>query len=152
MQGHAAAILEHLLAGRVIMVSAHKCKKSVFCVFFLICFFIGTICGVFCSRCISVSLSGVERFSLDFSSLKVAVFTVLRPLALVAVLGCLSNRKRYVCICIVLRGFLTAYLFSAVRASEHVWEFAVKELLVLLLFYWLCSWSYFRQDSFCRIS
>lgn len=135
----------------------HKCKKSVFCTLFLASFFLGTICGVFCFRCLSASLCGFGQLRLGESLLESmspysAVFAALRPFAMIAVLLLIPNGFRYVFAFVVLRGFLSAYLFCSVLDNcGEIFLFLIRTFLLLLLYYWLCEFVYFRQSSVCRV-
>ena len=130
---------------------AHKCKKSVFCVLFLLSFFIGTICGVFCFRCVSAQMSTLSQYTSFISSN--AAFYVnllrasLRPLIIVALIGICPAGAKCVWALIIARGFLVTYLCCTVGCCfGDLLVIYVKELLFLPLFYWLCFWAYTRWD------
>lgn len=134
----------------------YKCKKSVFCICFLIFFFLGTISGVFMFCCLLRSTEGHLFCALDFpgvvsEGVVSVLFSVLRPLSLVALFAFHPRGYAAVFPMIVIRGFLISYCFSAVWFSETAfWPFILKELVVLPLFYCLCRWVYFRWDRSCR--
>ena len=136
---------------------SYKCKNSVFCAIFLACFLVGTICGVFCFRCVLGSLSEFDHLRIGgivFGNRMQmeAVFATVRPLGVMAVLAFVPCKRRYICILIVLRGFLMAYFFCLfLRTSADLFPVIFGEFLFLLLFFWLCNFVYFRQSCFCRI-
>ena len=136
---------------------SYKCRKSVFCAIFLACYFVGTICGVFCFRCLSASLDGFEQLHpvefLRSNGLSGrTVFSVFRPFFVLGVLLLLPNGFRYIFLLITLRGCLSAYLFCAVlHISGGVVPLLIKTFLTLPLYYLLCEFIYFRQLSVCRI-
>lgn len=136
---------------------SHKCKKSVFCAIFLACFFVGTICGVFCFRCISASLDGLEQLHAGelFGIVGLSgrtVFSVFRPFLVLTVLFLLPNGFRYIFLFVALRGCLSAYLFCAVlHIRGEIFPLMTRTFLILLLYYLLCEFIYFRRFSACRI-
>ena len=137
--------------------SSYKCKNSVFCVIFLACFLAGTICGIFCFRCVLGSISGFDHLRIGGIVLgnrmqTGAVFAAVRPLAVMAILAFVPCKRRYICILVALRGFLVAYFFCLfLRTSDDLFPVIFSEFLFLLLFYWLCNFVYFRRSNFCRI-
>lgn len=136
--------------------SLYKCKNSVFCVSFLICFTLGTICGVFAFRCFlscasdwnTLVLEGFHISNMRFWALIGAWF---RTLAVVALFALLPTGYRAILPLVVVKAFLIAYLFSALQFYRVYAPFVVfKELSALPMFYWICKWVYFRWDvSYC---
>ena len=135
----------------------NKCKNSVFCVFFCLCFLVCTICGVFCFRCSWVFARGLDtcavwRISTVDASMLITVLTWLRPLLIAYALSLHPAGHRFVFFLIVVRGFLLAYLYSSVCfARNDLLLLTAKEIVILPLFYWLCQWAYFRWDVSCHV-
>lgn len=130
--------------------TAHKCKNSVFCVSFLLCFLAGTICGVFCFSCASSSLI-CWQWHIDLNACSAPAIGLLcsffRPLLVAAVFGISPLGRKYVWLLIGMRGLLCSYLCCAVIDLHNTFSLVIlREFLLLPVFYWLCFWAYFRWD------
>lgn len=131
------------------MVQMLKCKKSVFCVLFLICFFTGTICGVLLFNFVysthaEWSASYFDSLLLTSDAAAGAFFTSLAPLVFVYFLSLLPAGKRLLPVCVVWRGCCASYLYCfAYSAGSRVSGFLFRELLLLACFYavWNLSFS-----------
>lgn len=123
-----------------------KCKNSVFCGFLLICFFIGTICGVLLFRLLQTSHSDwTEAY---FSALSVSVpssgliaFAIqLRPLLTVYFLSRLRLGDKVLPVYILFRGLCSAYYFafafhSGVLSPVH----PIQTLILCITMFYLIS-------------
>lgn len=132
----------------------YKCKKSVFCILFLICFFIGTICGVILFHCLLGAHSGwITAYcdalgSLERPGLLTSLFFWCRPLALALLLGLSPAGSRLIPVLILARGCFSAYLTSFYYAAGLSPLSAVLRWLALLpVFYLLCRWAYYAPDD-----
>ena len=137
----------------------YKCKKSVFCILFLICFFLGTICGMILFHCLLGAHSGwISAYctaldQLERPGLWKLLFFWCRPLILAFVLGLSPAGSRFIPILIFLRGCMSSYLTSFCYASGVSPLSAVLRWLVLLpVFYALCRWAYYASDENVRRS
>ena len=128
----------------------HKCKNSVFCVFFLLCFFVGTICGTLIFRII-FNLHGawVGAYYADLyrdgeNSFFCLFASCLRPLVSALLLGSLSYRKRLIPALIALRGCgISYFLCFAICAQCRILPVLVTEITVLAAFFCVCHFLYF---------
>lgn len=131
----------------------YKCKKSVFCILFLIYFFLGTICGVILFHCLLGTHSPwIPAYcealgNLEHPGVVTLLFFWCRPLALAVLLGLSPLGSRLVPLLILARGCLSAYLTSFYYASGLSPLSAVLRWLILLpVFYMLCRWAYYASD------
>ena len=131
-----------------------KCKNSVFCVYFLFFFFVGTICGVFCySLQISSDLDFVSYYSVAiseslFDCSLLSFLAAARPFVFVAFLALTSFGHRFLFLLIAVRGFMTAYTAAALWIGNcDLFLIFIRGLVLLPLFYGLCAWSHCR---FCN--
>lgn len=131
-----------------------KCKKSVFCALFFLCFIVGTICGVFAFRCFCpvIVTRNVDLMTPIFfgTSLIGEIFSLLRPLIFVLVLLWLRASCRVMWFLIFCRGFLISYYFSAVVycGLEIATIALILKSAALLVFYLLCWQHYFVRNGF----
>lgn len=132
----------------------YKCKNSVFCICFLIFFFLGTICGVLCFRCQMIRNGPwILAFSKELSSSVSPLFVknaviLFRSLLLLLAMALLPWGYRLVFPLIALRGFLMSYYFSALWIGEcNVLFMVLLETLLMPAYYMMCSWAYFRYRS-----
>lgn len=129
----------------------YKCKKSVFCIYFLLFFFLGTISGVFLFRCLFHSLAGSSCWCLN---LEFAAFrwndlrllsSAVRSITILAIFALVPYGYVFVPFLVFCRGFLMCYCFSQMWVSGAViGSVFVKELLLLPLYYSFCRWVYFK--------
>ena len=132
----------------------YKCKNSVFCVFFLICFFIGTICGAFIFRVlyrlhsawiVSYSTDLLMGRSVGFFSL---LLCFLRPSVLVLVSGSLSFGRRLIPLLVIFRGCCVSYfLCTAFCAGCHISSILMTELMGLMIFFCVCRFVVLFHDG-----
>lgn len=123
-----------------------KCRKSVFCVQFLAFFLLGTICGIWLYRC----LAGCEYGWLNSYCALLGqgarrdgwtlLLTWGRPLVLAWLASIHPVGFRALPVLIWGRGLLTAYSACAcLRAGLSPGTVILRGLVLLPLFYWLCS-------------
>ena len=128
----------------------YKCKKSVFCIYFLILFGLGTICGVFCFRCqMSANCQwilpycGAISHSMSTAFVKSAA-VLFRCGILMAALSILQRGYRAIFPLIIVRGFLMSYSFSALWIGGcSMISMILHACLILPAYYMLCSWAFF---------
>lgn len=133
---------------------SYKCKKSVFCIYFLIFFFIGTICGVF-SFCCLMEKNGqwVYRYSGALSAVVYTgfveyVLTWLRPVLVMLVLSVHPGGYCAVFPLILIRGFLVSYCFCALWVGNcDICIMLLVGLVVLPVYYMFCGRTYFRWGA-----
>ena len=126
-----------------------ECKKSVFGILFLLCFLLGTICGVFLFGCLTtVRGAWIQQYTELLcqegnGGLLSVCLSWCRPLLLAALAGFLRWGDRVVLFLAVLRGILMAYTAAALWTSGlTLLPFLVRGILLLPLFYAVCSWAY----------
>lgn len=129
-----------------------KCKKSVFCVLFLFCFFLGTICGMLLFHgLLGVHDAWITAYCRTLAQLErpnalTFLFFCGRPLLLAFVLGLCPKGWRLVPLLVLARGCLMAYIMSFYAASALPPTSLVLRWLVLLpVFYYMCRWAYFAE-------
>ena len=131
-----------------------KCRISVFCILFLVLFLFGTICGVLLFRLLS---SRQGEWVLAYGQVLAGealpesrVFSWLRPLAVVLLMGIVPWGRRFVPVLIVLRGLLMAYFVSMRFACGQSLEPAVlRGAAMLPLFFAVSLWTFhaFPQEA-----
>ena len=128
-----------------------RCKKSVFCILFLLCYFLGTICGVLLFRFLAGANDGwVRRYSAALFCETPdgwnVLFSFCRPLLLAAAAGMLSCGNRLIVWLIVLRGALTAYAAAAAWAAGcSLTPLLMRGIILMPLFFAVCRWAYYRN-------
>jgi len=136
----------------VILVPIYKCKNSVFCVLFFLCYCFGTISGVFvfrvlpCERFCVTSDAVTNIFSASF------LVSCVRPLVVMAIFAFIPVGYRAVFPMVFIRAFLFAFVISAVwNCGGVLWPFLLRCVMILPLYYVLSRWVYFRWDRspFC---
>ena len=119
-----------------------KCKKSVFCGYFLVCFLLGTICGVFLFRVLDLSgadwigLYGAELVA-DSVSVGAALrfLFFLRPVFLALCLIMIPYGFRALPVLIVGRACVIAYSIAFLFAGNMpVSAVAVRNAFLLPVF------------------
>ena len=123
----------------------YKCKNSVFCVFFLLCFFVGTICGALLFR-IFVRLHRVwievycaELFSNEKASYLQLLLSGVRPILLIPIISCFTFGKRIIPFLIMLRGCGVAYLLSAAFCAQcGMFPLILWQFFLLVSFFCVC--------------
>lgn len=127
----------------------NKCKKSVFCILFLIWFLIGTICGFFLFRCLQKAHGGwaaaycAALTGTDGQSLLSFLFFACRPLLLAGLLCLLPWGRRLVPVLTAARGCLMAYYMAFFfAASLSPLSMALREAVILPPFFCLCRLAY----------
>lgn len=127
----------------------NKCKKTVFCVQFLVYFFLGTICGIFLFRCLLLSdpmwiyAYSNRAGSLGSGQLLCRLIYFFLPLILAWVLSLSPFGYRVLPLLIMLRGCLTAYLFSfQLYGDGSMTGSILRSVLILPLFYYICQKAY----------
>ena len=128
-----------------------RCKKSVFCILFLLCYFLGTICGVLLFRFLAGSNdSWVRRYSTvlfcETPNGWYVLFSFSRPLVFAAAAGMLSCGNRLIFWLIMLRGALAAYAAAAVWAAGcSLMPPLMRGIILMPLFFAVCRWAYDRN-------
>lgn len=129
-----------------------KCRNSVFCACFLFFFLLGTISGTFAFRCLLITSESmldhiVRSLPTIDSGGASALWSSIRPLLVVSVFALHPQGYRAVFALVFLRGFLMAYFFAALAfGGGPVWMTFAEELFVLVVFYILSKWVYFRWE------
>lgn len=131
----------------------YKCKNSVFCGFLLLCFSVGTICGVLFFRVLLVSSgSWMTDYFIDLTCSDTGSFlklfcSRLRPFLIISVLSACSFRFRLIPVLVFLRGCAVSYFFSAAFcAGCTVFSPACGFLVSLSAYLWLCCRLFFLED------
>lgn len=130
----------------------YKCKKSAFCILFLLFFGFGTICGIVLFQCLVnhhstwITVYCKTLVSTGRPPFFTLLFFACRPLLVAALLGCASGGYRAIPFLIAVRGFLTAYFMSAyfVSALSPI-GLVLRDALLLPFFYVLCYRAYDRK-------
>lgn len=129
----------------------NKCRNSVFCTLFLVCFLVGTICGILLFRWLSndkgawvlrygASLLTSER--IHFASLLLSIF---RPALLAFLAGVVSFGYRAVPVLVFVRGALMAYCGCVFLSTGNIpLMFFLRGAGTLVLFYSASCWSWCR--------
>ena len=127
-----------------------KCRKSVFCILFLLFFFLGTICGILLFRCLAGSASEwVKAYcQVLVQQQNHGVFwlfvTWCRPMLLAGLTGLVPWGDRVLPVLIAGRGLLMAYAAAALYAcGQPVMWLVFRGLALLPLFYLVCRWAYY---------
>ena len=130
-----------------------KCRNSVFCVFLLLCFLAGTICGVLCFRIFLSSdpawLSGyiTQVFRADLFGFLGFFFSRLRPFLVLSLLCTFPYRNKLILTSVFFRGCMGSYLFSALFcAGCPVIHHALSIFVALSGYLWLCGRLYILDD------
>lgn len=131
-----------------------KCKNSVFCVFFILCFFFGTICGVLLYNLFAAGNSGfvilglsngIKSYSGPSMSSFISSFTVLFSVYLISFFS-FATKLRW--IFIAWRGCSVSYLFCMLLHSGYsVLFFLFREFIFLSSFYIVCTFSIFLRNN-----
>lgn len=131
----------------------YKCKNSVFCGFLLLCFSVGTICGVLFFRLLLVSCGDwaadyfIDLIRSDTGSFLKLFFSRLRPFLVISVLSACPLRIRLIPLLVFLRGCAVSYFFSAAFcAGCSVFSPAFGFLIFLSAYLWLCCRLFFLED------
>ena len=129
-----------------------KCKKSVFCAFFMSCFLIGTICGVLLFHIFHranqdrVYAYGAAIFSSYPSLTADNLLLFFFPFVFLCLLCLFPFGWRIYPLITVGRGCLASYFFSFASVSGvSTASYFVRELFSLCLFYFLCRWCYYAS-------
>jgi len=132
-----------------------KCRISVFCILYLVLFLLGTICGVLLFRLLCSRQDGwILAYSRVLSEETLPgsrLFSWLRPLIVVVLLGLVPWGKRFIPVLIVLRGLLMAYFVSALFAcGQPMGPAVLRGATMLPLFFAVSFWSFyaFPRGSF----
>ena len=125
--------------------AGRKCKISLFCVQFLVSYFIGTICGVLLFRFGTVAQSdwlltyGQVISSMVQTQTPFDLVRLLRPLAIAGLLVLVPWKKSALLLVVVARGCLTAYSVCLFYGSGQSCLYLVFRGLILLpLFFLVC--------------
>jgi hypothetical protein len=136
------------------MLQTKKCKKSVFCAVFLICFLIGTICGVLLYETVSSAHPEWSRsyflciYEADHTFSAGSLYAVLAPMILLWVVSLLSFGDRLANLLVVWRGCCASYLFCfAYTSGVSVLGMIFRELLLLAAFYFIYQTLFTEHDS-----
>ena len=134
--------------------SLYKCKNSVFCAYFLFCFFVGTICGALFFRIIiqqNRAWAGAycaELYGSGDAGILSLFLCCFRPLATALVLGSFSFGRRITAALIAFRGLSVSYFLSfALCAQCRIFPILVSELMVLAAFFCVCRFLCCGQRS-----
>lgn len=131
------------------------CKKSVFCILYLIFFFLGTICGVllfwYFSKTHSLWIASYcsALTQAPYPDLVSRLLFVCWPVFAVIALGLLPGGRRMILPFVLFRGCLLAYAAAAFYVcgrsfgGQLLWEMAV-----LPVFFCLCD-RFYRKPSIC---
>jgi len=130
-----------------------KCKKSVFCAYFFVFFFLGTISGIFCYQLlISSNASLLQQYSGTISSALFedkcsAVFSAVRPFLVIAVLALFEHGYRVIFPYLFIRAFLSAYTAAALWIGGcDLCVIFLRCMFLVLPLYGICYWCYFRES------
>lgn len=134
--------------------SLYKCKNSVFCVSFLVCFLVGTICGALFFRIMFqqnrtwAHMYCAELYGSRDADLFSLFLCCLRPLASAVVLGSFSFGRRFTAVLIAFRGLSVSYfLCFAFCAQCRVFPILASELMVLTAFFCVCRFICFSNTG-----
>lgn len=123
-----------------------KCRNSVFCIFFLVLFLAGTICGVLLFRLAadrSANWLLAYGRKLQRDGLYLAWGPWVRPLLAAGVLGLVPWGRRVLPWLILLRGLLTAYgVCVAYGCGLSLAPAALRGLILGPAYFLVCLWSY----------
>lgn len=132
--------------------SNYKCKKSVFCIYFLILLFCGTISGIFCFRCIwgtdnTWLISYSRSLALSAGILDIGTcLCLLRPYFVLVLVSFLPRSNCVMLVLIFLRGFLTSYYCSALWSGGcEVSQIILRCAVLLPAFFLIGNWLYCRR-------
>lgn len=133
---------------------SQKCKKSVFCVCFLISFLVGTICATLLFQCLWCgNYAWLSQYCgalvFEFTSPVCVFLHLLRPLILMAALACLPMGHRAVFPLVFVRGFLFAFSScAALLNGSGLSMILLKNLIIMPIFYSI-GLLVFVQRPFC---
>lgn len=136
----------------VIKFMRNKCKNSVFCIYFLIFFLLGTICGIFvfasllrnCENGIFLYCNKIFRSEVEL--LRVFLFW-LKSILLLLLAAMSSVTHRAVLLLVACRGFLCSFSTAAALCADvSIFEVLFVNLILLSLYFFLASKVYFYQQ------
>lgn len=133
---------------------SQKCKKSVFCVCFLISFLFGTICATLLFQCLLgrnyAWLSNYcDALVFKFASPVCVFLHLLRPLILMVVLAFLPAGHRAVLPMVFARGFLFAFSACAALLSDNGLRIVLLKNLAIMPVFYSLGFLVFIQRPFC---
>ena len=131
-----------------------KCKKSVFCIYFLLLFFLGTISGVLCFGCLKQSAGNqILHFSANvlqpFCAISCSqLFALLRPAFFLIALGFHPEGHRLIPFLIFIRGLLLAYYSCAcwVEGGDVI-HMLIFIMCSVSAYYVLAKFVYFKWEN-----
>lgn len=123
-----------------------KCKNSVFAVLFLVCFLLGSLCGVLLLRmglCQNAQWIIFYCRAMDpLTGIRLLEMSLLWacPMLLVVLIGFMSWQRLLPWL-IAVRGLVLSYTMAAYwSAGLSLWAPARRNVVLLPLFYALCCW------------
>lgn len=132
------------------------CKNSVFCILFLVFFFLGTICGIFIfyyyidENASWLSMYMSELSECDFRFCICSLISIVRPFLLVYLVWLTPVHRVFIFVPVFCRGMLFSFCLSAqIATTGSLTSCLLLNLIVLPLFFSFCRYLFWLRGSVC---